>query len=126
MFHLEYLLIEVKVKVKFTLLDASGCVEEFGFEQVGDGVLHFVERVHFEERQKHKFLFFKIEKYKNIKLKSPYSQMRLIIHADLDCFYCQVEQVRLKLDSSQPIAVQQWQGLIAVNYAGMDFNDILF
>ncbi|KAI8049581.1 hypothetical protein BDF22DRAFT_699481 [Syncephalis plumigaleata] len=32
------------------------------------------------------------------------------------CFYCQVEQVRLGLDPEQPMAVQQWQGLIAVNY----------
>ncbi|KAI8575106.1 hypothetical protein K450DRAFT_263282 [Umbelopsis ramanniana AG] len=39
-----------------------------------------------------------------------------ILHIDLDCFYCQVEQVRLNLPPDLPVAVQQWQGLIAVNY----------
>ncbi|RCH81457.1 DNA-directed DNA polymerase eta rad30, partial [Rhizopus azygosporus] len=41
-----------------------------------------------------------------------------------DCFYCQVEQVRLGISSDVPVAVQQWQNLIAVNYparkAGID------
>ncbi|KAJ2714220.1 N-acetyltransferase eso1 [Coemansia spiralis] len=41
---------------------------------------------------------------------------RAIIHIDLDCFYCQVEQLRLALSPDVPLAVQQWQGLIAVNY----------
>ncbi|CEI99379.1 hypothetical protein RMCBS344292_13469 [Rhizopus microsporus] len=49
---------------------------------------------------------------------------RCIIHIDLDCFYCQVEQVRLGISSDVPAAVQQWQNLIAVNYparkAGID------
>ncbi|KAI9593036.1 hypothetical protein BDF19DRAFT_176689 [Syncephalis fuscata] len=44
------------------------------------------------------------------------SGQRVILHVDLDCFYCQVEQVRLGLDPKKPLAVQQWQGLIAVNY----------
>ena len=44
------------------------------------------------------------------------SANRVIIHADLDCFYCQVEIVRLGLDPKQPMAVQQWGGVIAVNY----------
>ena len=43
--------------------------------------------------------------------------MRVICHLDLDCFYCQVEQRRLGVDgSTTPLAVQQWSGLIAVNY----------
>eukprot|EP00892_Ulva_mutabilis_P007317 jgi/Ulvmu1/4958/UM207_0002.1 len=42
---------------------------------------------------------------------------RVVVHVDLDCFYCQVEQKRLGIPRSQPCAVQQWQGLIAVNYA---------
>jgi nucleotidyltransferase/DNA polymerase involved in DNA repair len=29
----------------------------------------------------------------------------------------QVEQVRLGIPTEQPLAVQQWEGLIAVNYA---------
>ncbi|ORY96491.1 hypothetical protein BCR43DRAFT_563787 [Syncephalastrum racemosum] len=42
---------------------------------------------------------------------------RVIVHIDLDCFYCQVEQVRRGVPTHVPAAVQQWQGLIAVNYA---------
>jgi hypothetical protein len=42
---------------------------------------------------------------------------RVVIHVDMDCFYAQVEHRRLKIPSSQPLAVQQWEGLIAVNYA---------
>eukprot|EP00884_Botryococcus_braunii_P006782 jgi/Botrbrau1/16104/Bobra.7_2s0069.1 len=42
---------------------------------------------------------------------------RVIVHLDLDCFYCQVEQKRLGIPTSIPVAVQQWEGLIAVNYA---------
>lgn len=42
---------------------------------------------------------------------------RCILHIDLDCFYCQVEQVRLGIPFDTPAAVQQWHGLIAVNYA---------
>ncbi|KAI8328838.1 hypothetical protein BC941DRAFT_444155 [Chlamydoabsidia padenii] len=41
---------------------------------------------------------------------------KCIIHVDLDCFYSQVEEVRLGLDSSKPVAVQQWTNLLAVNY----------
>lgn len=49
---------------------------------------------------------------------------RAIVHLDMDCFYAQVEQRRLGLGlppwtskESVPLAVQQWDGLIAVNYA---------
>jgi DNA polymerase eta len=41
---------------------------------------------------------------------------RVILHLDLDAFYCQVEHKRLDIDRSVPLAVRQWQGLIAVNY----------
>jgi len=40
----------------------------------------------------------------------------VIIHIDMDCFYCQVEQRRLNIPAETPVAVQQWEGLIAVNY----------
>ncbi|KAJ1502185.1 DNA-directed DNA polymerase eta rad30, partial [Coelomomyces lativittatus] len=40
----------------------------------------------------------------------------------LDCFYCQVEHKRLGIPASVPLAVQQWQGLIAVNYAARAAN----
>eukprot|EP00890_Picochlorum_soloecismus_P005649 jgi/Picsp_1/6085/NSC_03439-R1_sister chromatid cohesion protein len=41
---------------------------------------------------------------------------RVILHIDLDCFYCQVEHRRLNIPRDCPLAVQQWDGLIAVNY----------
>ncbi|KAJ2747767.1 N-acetyltransferase eso1 [Coemansia sp. BCRC 34301] len=44
------------------------------------------------------------------------ARSRAIIHIDLDCFYCQVEQLRLGIGPDAPLAVQQWQGLVAVNY----------
>lgn len=40
----------------------------------------------------------------------------MIAHIDLDAFYAQCEMVRLELPPDQPLAVQQWQGLIAINY----------
>ena len=39
-----------------------------------------------------------------------------IIHLDLDAFYAQVETSRLGL-ARTPLVVQQWRGIIAVNYA---------
>ncbi|OIW30654.1 sister chromatid cohesion protein Eso1 [Coniochaeta ligniaria NRRL 30616] len=42
--------------------------------------------------------------------------LRVIAHIDLDAFYAQCEMVRLGVAEDQPLAVQQWQGLIAVNY----------
>lgn len=41
---------------------------------------------------------------------------RVIIHLDLDCFYAQVEQRRLQIPATEPVAVQQWGSLLAVNY----------
>ena len=41
---------------------------------------------------------------------------RVIVHLDLDCFYAQVEAKRLGVHPDVPLAVQQWQGIIAVNY----------
>ena len=42
--------------------------------------------------------------------------LRVIAHIDLDAFYAQCETVRLGVNPSNPLAVQQWQGLIAINY----------
>ena len=42
---------------------------------------------------------------------------RVIIHLDLDAFYAQVESRRLGIDPTTPLVVQQWRGIIAVNYA---------
>ncbi|KAK7221554.1 hypothetical protein V2G26_009557 [Clonostachys chloroleuca] len=46
--------------------------------------------------------------------------LRVIAHIDLDAFYAQCEMVRLGVPKDQPLAVQQWQGLIAVNYAARE------
>ncbi|KAI7784592.1 DNA polymerase Eta [Diaporthe eres] len=55
--------------------------------------------------------------------------LRVIAHIDLDAFYAQCEMRRLDIPDDQPLAVQQWQGLIAVNYPARDrgvgrFTDI--
>ncbi|PHH74269.1 hypothetical protein CDD80_3192 [Ophiocordyceps camponoti-rufipedis] len=46
--------------------------------------------------------------------------LRVIAHIDLDAFYAQCEMVRLGIPEDKPLAVQQWQGLIAVNYPARD------
>ncbi|KAI1110372.1 sister chromatid cohesion protein Eso1 [Nemania sp. NC0429] len=53
---------------------------------------------------------------------SPSSPLRVIAHVDLDAFYAQCEMVRLGIDHEQPLAVQQWQGLIAINYPARKFG----
>ncbi|KAI1755786.1 impB/mucB/samB family protein [Xylaria castorea] len=50
------------------------------------------------------------------------SPLRVIAHIDLDAFYAQCEMVRLGIDEEQPLAVQQWQGLIAINYPARKFG----
>ncbi|KAF1822070.1 DNA/RNA polymerase, partial [Dissoconium aciculare CBS 342.82] len=50
------------------------------------------------------------------------SPLRVISLIDLDAFYAQCETVRLGLDPSIPLAVQQWQGLIALNYPSRAFG----
>ncbi|PKK47739.1 hypothetical protein CI102_8528 [Trichoderma harzianum] len=42
--------------------------------------------------------------------------LRVVAHIDLDAFYAQCEMIRLGVPEDKPLAVQQWQGLIAVNY----------
>ncbi|KAH9597522.1 DNA polymerase [Trypanosoma melophagium] len=43
--------------------------------------------------------------------------MRCIAHLDMDCFYAQVEAVRLGIDCrTEPYILSQWGNLIAVNY----------
>ncbi|PBP23473.1 hypothetical protein BUE80_DR005602 [Diplocarpon rosae] len=48
--------------------------------------------------------------------------LRVIAHVDLDAFYAQCEMVRLGIREDQPLAVQQWQGLIAINYPAREFG----
>ncbi|KAI7906602.1 uncharacterized protein BX663DRAFT_198658 [Cokeromyces recurvatus] len=58
----------------------------------------------------------------NALLPAALKNSKCILHIDLDCFYCQVEQVRLGIPFDVPLAVQQWQNLIAVNYAAREFG----
>ncbi|KAF3760018.1 putative Rad30, DNA polymerase eta, partial [Cryphonectria parasitica EP155] len=77
-------------------------------------------------RQRSKFT------YRNFAHLASYSTscpLRVVAHIDLDAFYAQCEMRRLDLPDDQPLAVQQWQGLIAVNYPARDkgvgrFHDI--
>ncbi|KAL8843337.1 MAG: hypothetical protein Q9170_000195 [Blastenia crenularia] len=55
-------------------------------------------------------------------LSSTTSPLRVIAHIDLDAFYAQCEGVRLGIAEDQPLAVQQWQGLIAINYPARKFG----
>ncbi|GAA5843556.1 hypothetical protein JCM9279_000791 [Rhodotorula babjevae] len=42
--------------------------------------------------------------------------LRVITHVDIDAAYAAMEMARLSIPADQPMAVQQWNGLIAVNY----------
>ncbi|KAL8757461.1 MAG: hypothetical protein Q9199_002199 [Rusavskia elegans] len=55
-------------------------------------------------------------------LSSAVCPLRVIAHIDLDAFYAQCEGVRLGIAEDQPLAVQQWQGLIAINYPARKFG----
>lgn len=48
--------------------------------------------------------------------------LRAIAHIDLDAFYAQCEMVRLGTPRDMPLAVRQWDSLIAVNYAARSFG----
>ncbi|KAF3396212.1 N-acetyltransferase eso1 [Penicillium rolfsii] len=48
--------------------------------------------------------------------------LRAIAHVDLDAFYAQCEMVRLGTPRDTPLAVRQWDSLIAVNYAARGFG----
>src|SRR4051794_39704997 len=41
----------------------------------------------------------------------------IMCHLDLDCFYAQVEMLRVGCPREVPFVVSQWNNLIAVNYA---------
>ncbi|MCJ1388559.1 DNA-directed DNA polymerase eta rad30 [Xylographa bjoerkii] len=57
-----------------------------------------------------------------LSLSSTTCPLRVIAHIDLDAFYAQCEMVRLNVPEDQPLAVQQWQGLIAINYPARKFG----
>ena len=50
-------------------------------------------------------------------MRSHAAQLRCVLHLDLDCFYAQVEHKRLNIPRHVPLVVQQWDGIIALNYA---------
>jgi DNA polymerase eta len=63
--------------------------------------------------------------YKQLHLLSQSSvscPLRCIALIDYDAFYAQCEMVRLGVAETQPLAVQQWQGLIAINYPAREFG----
>jgi nucleotidyltransferase/DNA polymerase involved in DNA repair len=41
---------------------------------------------------------------------------KVVLHFDMDCFYCQVEAKRLKVPMATPLVVDQWGMLLSVNY----------
>ncbi|KAH8100816.1 DNA/RNA polymerase [Cristinia sonorae] len=55
----------------------------------------------------------------NLGVKDP---LRVIALCDSDAFYAACEQVRLGIDPSVPLVVQQWDSLIAVNYPARKFG----
>lgn len=64
-------------------------------------------------RKKSKFTFKQLNLLSQSSLSTP---LRCISLIDLDAFYAQVETFRLNLREDQPLAVQQWGGLIAIGY----------
>ncbi|KAJ5833765.1 hypothetical protein N7474_002076 [Penicillium riverlandense] len=48
--------------------------------------------------------------------------LRIIAHIDLDAFYAQCEMVRLGTPRDTPLAVRQWESLIAINYPARPFG----
>lgn len=48
--------------------------------------------------------------------------LRVVALCDSDAFYAACERVRLGLDPSVPIVVQQWESLIAVGYSARKFG----
>ncbi|KAF8457516.1 hypothetical protein BGX38DRAFT_1086109, partial [Terfezia claveryi] len=60
-----------------------------------------------------KFTYRDLERLGKYSVDTP---LRVIAHIDLDAFYAQCETVRLGIDENVPLAVQQWENLIAINY----------
>lgn len=73
-------------------------------------------------------------KRKSIRDEDQNNRERVVLLLDLDCFYAQVEAIRLGLDCAVlPIALLQWSSALAVNYParamgikrGDDFSTIM-
>ncbi|KAF3316385.1 DNA-directed DNA polymerase eta rad30 [Orbilia oligospora] len=71
------------------------------------------------QRPKSKFSYKDLLQMAKYNVNSP---LRVIAHIDLDAFYAQCEMVRLGVSEDQPLAVQQWDALIAVNYPARAFG----
>ncbi|KAI0169796.1 DNA/RNA polymerase [Hypoxylon sp. FL1284] len=80
---------------------------------------HVSSPVHGTGRPKSQFTYRQLSLLTSYSASSP---LRVIAHIDLDAFYAQCEMVRLGIAEDQPLAVQQWQGLIAVNYPARAFG----
>ncbi|KAI0017887.1 sister chromatid cohesion protein Eso1 [Xylariomycetidae sp. FL0641] len=70
-------------------------------------------------RRKSQFTYRQLAQLASYSASSP---LRVIAHVDLDAFYAQCEMVRLGIAEDQPLAVQQWQGLIAINYPAREYG----
>ncbi|KAI2469756.1 sister chromatid cohesion protein Eso1 [Annulohypoxylon bovei var. microspora] len=75
--------------------------------------------IHGTGRRKSQFTYRQLGLLASYSTSSP---LRVIAHVDLDAFYAQSEMLRLGTAEDQPLAVQQWQGLIAVNYPARNFG----
>lgn len=53
---------------------------------------------------------------------STMSEIRAIIHIDLDAFYAQIERVRMKLPKETPLVCCQWFGILAVSYSAREYG----
>lgn len=53
---------------------------------------------------------------------SVHSPLRIVALIDFDAFYAQCETVRLGLSENQPLAVQQWHAVIAINYPARSYG----
>ncbi|KAI5300355.1 hypothetical protein KEM56_002517 [Ascosphaera pollenicola] len=71
------------------------------------------------DQLKSQFTYRHLQLLRSFSTKTP---LRVIAHIDLDAFYAQCEMVRLNLPRDVPLAVQQWDSLIAINYAARPFN----
>jgi DNA polymerase eta len=48
--------------------------------------------------------------------------LRVIAHCDIDAAYAQFEMKRLGISEDVPLAVLQWEGMVAVNYAARRYG----
>ncbi|KAJ4248464.1 N-acetyltransferase eso1 [Fusarium torreyae] len=50
------------------------------------------------------------------------SPLRVVALVDYDAFYAQCETVRLGLEPTEPLAVRQWNAVIAINYPAREYG----